>query len=193
MITKGRIKLLAMLFTGITIFFTTGCEDNNSPTPSGSLVADAGADQTATTGQQVTLDGSNSSDKNRDSFDFAWTFKSKPAGSTATLSGADTDSPSFVPDVAGDYVLQLTISNPNGESTDEVTVTVTAPEGLQEKSGTVQNEHWQKVNGAGQPDYLITGDLSIEGDLTIDPGVIVLIQEDVLISIQQSGSLNASG
>ncbi len=193
MITKGRIKLLATLFTGILILFTTGCEDNNSPAPSGSLVADAGADQAVTTGQQVVLDGSSSSDKNGDSFDFAWTFKSKPAGSTATLSGADTDSPTFVPDVAGDYVLQLTISNPNGESTDEVKVTVTAPEGLQEKSGTVQNEHWQKVNGAGEPDYLITDDLSIEGDLIIDPGVIILIKEDVLISVQQSGSLDASG
>lgn len=193
MITKGRIKLLAMLFAGISILFTTGCEDNNSPTPSGSLTADAGADQSATTGQQVMLDGSSSSDKNGDSFDYAWTFKSTPDGSSATLSDADTDSPYFVPDVAGNYVVQLTVSNANGDATDEVTITVTAPEGLQEKSGTVQDEHWQKVNGAGQPDYLITDDLSIEGDLTIDPGVIILIQEDVLISVQQSGSLNASG
>ena len=51
-------------------------------------VANAGADQTALVTQTVTLNGGGSSDVDGDALTFAWSFVSRPAGSSAVLSGA---------------------------------------------------------------------------------------------------------
>ena len=56
------------------------------------------------------LDGSKSSSATGDPLTYAWSFVSKPAGSNAQLSGADTVNPTFVPDVAGPYAVQLVVS-----------------------------------------------------------------------------------
>jgi PGAP1-like protein/IPT/TIG domain/Bacterial TSP3 repeat len=53
-----------------------------------------------------------------------WTFVTKPPGSNATLSGAATAAPSFVPDVQGMYTLQLT--GTCGSSSGVATVVVNA-------------------------------------------------------------------
>jgi Legume lectin domain/Bacterial lectin/PKD domain len=75
--------------------------------------ANAGADQSIHAGQLVTLDGSGSFDDNTATEDllFNWTLISKPVGSTASLSGADTARPSFVADLGGDYVARLTVTD----------------------------------------------------------------------------------
>jgi hypothetical protein len=76
-------------------------------------IADAGSNQVLRFGVPVVLDGSGSDDDNTDRADllFAWEFLSKPGGSQAQLTGANTTMPSFVPDVAGDYVVQLTVTD----------------------------------------------------------------------------------
>lgn len=88
--------------------------------------ANAGADQTVRTGSVVQLDGSASSDPDGDTLTFSWTFLARPAGSTATLTGANTDRPTFTADVRGDYVLELTVDDGRGgTATDQVTITAT--------------------------------------------------------------------
>jgi hypothetical protein len=74
-------------------------------------VANAGPDQTVTAGQQVTLDGTRSSDPNGDPLTYSWCLKGKPEGSTATLNGANTASPTFTPDIVGSYVFCLTVND----------------------------------------------------------------------------------
>lgn len=74
-------------------------------------VADAGADQVATVGDTVTLDGNGSRDADGDDLSFAWSLITQPANSTATLIGADTATPTFVPDKAGDYTVQLIVDD----------------------------------------------------------------------------------
>ena len=73
--------------------------------------ANAGPAQLVELGVTVALDGSGSSDANGDPLSYQWRVVSLPAGSTAALSGATTATPHFVPDVAGDYLLGLEVSD----------------------------------------------------------------------------------
>ena len=87
-------------------------------------VANAGPDQTnAFVGIPVVLNGSGSSDVDGDTLSFSWVIVSRPAGSTAPLVSAGTVSPSFTPDLRGEFVVRLTVSDGRGgSSSDEVLV-----------------------------------------------------------------------
>ncbi len=86
----------------------------------------AGANQSARLGAQVHLDGSGSFDDNTatEQLQYAWSFVSVPAGSTASLSGSGTSTPSFVPDLRGTYVIQLVVTDQGGLSSAPSQVTV---------------------------------------------------------------------
>jgi Big-like domain-containing protein/Calx-beta domain-containing protein/K319-like protein/uncharacterized protein DUF6055 len=81
------------------------CLQSHPPT------ANAGPDQTVFTFQAVTLDGSKSTDSTGDTLTYQWSFLSIPAGSTAVLHGATSVNPTFTPDRAGDYIVQLIVSD----------------------------------------------------------------------------------
>ena len=91
-------------------------------------VADAGPDQAAGVGDTVVLDGGASSDADGDPLTFDWSLLSAPATSTAVLTDADTAEVSLVPDLAGDYVIQLIVNDGTLDSApDTALVTVTVP------------------------------------------------------------------
>jgi len=97
--------------------------------PNRAPVANAGPDQSVNTGSTVYLDGTGSYDPDGDSITYSWVFITNPS-STATLSGADTATPTFVADVDGDYEVELTVSDGELSSTDSVMIaaaTVTEP------------------------------------------------------------------
>jgi len=106
-------------------------EVRDTPTPMNSNqspVANAGPDQTVQTGDTVQLDGSGSSDPDSDPLSYSWSFVSKPAGSAAVFSDPTIINPTFVADVAGDYILELRVGDGRGGSdTDQVTITAHAP------------------------------------------------------------------
>jgi hypothetical protein len=86
-------------------------------------VANAGPDQTVTTGQLVTLNGTGSTDPNGNPLTYSWCLRGIPQGSTATLNDANTARPTFTPDVAGSYVLCLTVNDgQSGSASDSVVV-----------------------------------------------------------------------
>jgi hypothetical protein len=92
--------------------------------------ADAGSDQDAEIGDDVTLDGSNSSDPDGDPLTFSWTQLDGPV---AALSDAAAEQPTFTaPDVADGTVLtfRLVVSDGAGSSGDSVEVTVFTPAGV---------------------------------------------------------------
>lgn len=80
-------------------------------------VARAGADQAVHVGLTAQLDGGLSSDADGDTpLAYAWFIVSKPAGSAAVLSSAQSVSASFVPDIVGTYVLSLIVTDQLGAS-----------------------------------------------------------------------------
>lgn len=87
--------------------------------------ADAGSDRTVDTGAVVSLDGSGSSDPDGDSLTFSWSFQLRPSGSNASLSDETAQNPSFRADIAGQYVLELEVSD-GSETSAPVSVTITA-------------------------------------------------------------------
>ncbi len=98
-------------------------------------VANAGDDQSATTGTEVTLTGTGSSDSDGTIQSYAWTHTSTDGGAPSpliTLSGGTTDTATFTPDTAAVLIFTLTVTDDSGDSatntdTDTVTITVTAP------------------------------------------------------------------
>jgi len=96
-VNDGRVSSAAVSVTITAI--------NNRPvaTTSTSTVATENA-------AQVNLQGAGS-DADGDTLTYTWSFESRPTGSTATLTGANTLTPSFVPDVEGQYVLTLVASD----------------------------------------------------------------------------------
>jgi hypothetical protein len=88
-------------------------------------VANAGTNQNVTVPVTVTLDGSASSDANRDALTYLWTLVSKPTSSAAALSSTTSPKPTFFADVAGVYVASLVV-NDGALSSPVTTTTVTA-------------------------------------------------------------------
>lgn len=88
-------------------------------------VANAGANQNVTAASTVTLDGSASTDANRDPLTYTWALVTKPTGSTAALSSTSTPKPTFTADLAGIYVASLMVSD-GLLSSPVTTTTVTA-------------------------------------------------------------------
>jgi hypothetical protein len=76
-------------------------------------VANAGAFQNVVAGQLVSLDGTASSDANRDLLTYKWVLVSKPVGSNAGLSSTTSSRPTFTADLIGTYVLSLQVSDGN--------------------------------------------------------------------------------
>ncbi|MEW6427758.1 MAG: PKD domain-containing protein [Thermodesulfobacteriota bacterium] len=92
-------------------------------------LAAAGDDFGINLGDPAMLSGlaSNDPDAAPTPLSYSWRFVSVPAGSSLTsadLVGPDTAQPSFVPDVAGEYVLELAVNDGAASAFDNVVVTV---------------------------------------------------------------------
>ncbi|HET7313185.1 PKD domain-containing protein [Salinisphaera sp.] len=109
-------------------------------------VAEAGGDRNVAVGSRVTLDGGASSDADNDTLAYHWTLVSRPAGSAATLTDADTATPDFTADVVGFYAMTLTVNDGRTDSEpDLVVITATPTLALYVR----QNDSYRRVDGNG--------------------------------------------
>ena len=75
-------------------------------------IANAGIDANLNISpNQITLDGSASSDPEGDTLDFQWSVVSQPAGVNVTLEDSDTAMPSFTSFVPGEYEFELVVTD----------------------------------------------------------------------------------
>ena len=81
--------------------------DENKPP-----IAIASSDKTiALIGEDIKLDGSRSYDPNGDSLSYFWSIKSRPKWSIAIISDNQSENPTFKPDCAGEYVIELVVND----------------------------------------------------------------------------------
>ncbi|MGD9853038.1 MAG: PKD domain-containing protein [Nitrospirales bacterium] len=102
-----------------TVTITTG----NTPP-----IADAGIDQSVTVHSLVTLNGTGSQDADGDNLIFQWMLDSRPSGSAVALLNPTFARPTLVPDVPGNYVATLVVSDGLAFSaSDTVVISARAP------------------------------------------------------------------
>ena len=154
---------------------TAHAQTNTAPT------ANAGADQSVTTGTEVTLDGSGSSDPDTgDTWTYAWT---QTSGTDVTLSDTVAEMPTFTaPDSAAVLVFTLTVTDVAGATnTDMVTITVnpvadTTPPGVRfvaPRTGVVGVAQEHNITFTEAVTGLEVGDFNASGATvdSIDPAV----------------------
>ncbi len=91
-------------------------------------IADAGSDLEIEIEESVSLSGSGSSDPEGMALTYQWSFTNLPDGVDLELNDSSSISPSFVPDMAGTYIVQLTVNDGEFTDSDTVTVIVNEPE-----------------------------------------------------------------
>lgn len=96
-----------LLLSPVQTQFTTSGDSPSNGLP----LANAGPDQSTSTGTTVTLDGSASSDPEGVTLSYSWRAISSPADSEAVLSDSSVSSPTFVPDIQGEYVFGLVVND----------------------------------------------------------------------------------
>lgn len=100
-----RYTRLLVALAVLTVLFSTSAWANVAP------IADAGPDQNIYLGDVAVLDGSGTDDDGDPIEGWWWTMQTKPQGSLAQLNAIDAANPSFVPDIVGDYILTLMVSD----------------------------------------------------------------------------------
>ncbi|MGM0376162.1 MAG: PKD domain-containing protein [Bacteroidota bacterium] len=185
---KNKIKLSGkfryLLLAGVLVF--SACEDEDTTdSVDVTVTADAGADITVDVGEQVDLDGSNST-INSGSLEYSWTFADQPDESNVQIDNALSDMASFTPDEPGDYNIILEVSDGNGE-TDQDDVTIEALSDVVEITEDItSDETWTKGTLYRVMDYISVRSGS---RLTIEPGVTVEFVEDAGLSIGSDNSV----
>jgi len=74
-------------------------------------VASAGPNQTVVVGTTVTLNGSGSTDVDGNPLTYEWSIVSAPTNPVPQLSDPTSATPTFVPTMSGDYVVQLIVND----------------------------------------------------------------------------------
>src|SRR5690606_5855674 len=113
----------SFLLSVLLAFYLLACRDTDDILPNHPPVANAGNDTLVSVSSRAHLNGSVSSDENDDLLEYIWSFVSIPAGSTASIEDRDSMHASVIPDVEGEYIVRLRITDNIAVDFDTVVVT----------------------------------------------------------------------
>lgn len=173
----------------VLAFAVAACE---SPTdgddPNQPPLAVAAVDALACTGTAVELDGTASSDPDGDPRTFAWSVVSAPPGSGATITAATSAVAEIVPDLGGEYLVELRVSDGVAEGADTATIEATSTEISDDITADT-------TFTAVCPVYQVPGSLVVRAAMVIEPGVTLRFGAglNVRLIIDDDGSLRAVG
>ncbi len=193
-----KVNQFAKLLTCLMVLvFISSCGDDEPEPPKFTLEAKIKfSPENPAVNEEITLDASGSVDADGIGFEAEWTLLSQPDGSTTVISNGGAVAASLIPDVEGDYEIQLKITNTTEGVSDTETITISAlAPGYIELSGAIDTDMTlENINlDPTLVDYLVTGDVSVLAVLTVEPGVVVHFQEDKMMKIEQGGTLLAAG
>jgi hypothetical protein len=189
---SAQLARLYSLVTACVIgAFLAGCDSAGTNGGSQNEAPRAEVTTSASTidvGTQVTLDGSGSSDPDGDDLSFSWALAT-PSGSNAALSDPNAETPTFTPDVTGDYTATLQVSDGDTTASDDATVTA-QPSAVRVNSDITTDSRWTQGNT-----YLVTSTVAITNSatLTIEPGTEILFEKDVALQVESGSALMANG
>jgi YD repeat-containing protein len=151
-------------------------------------VANAGQDRELFVGDPITLDGSGSADVDTNTLNFNWTLIDIPVGSAAKLSNGSVENPTFTPDVAGTYRVELIVNDGEVDSpADRVMITaslrmVVVPDVL----------GMPEANAAAAllDDKLIVGDVTSEHSETVPEGSVIRQNPNAGTSVEENSAVD---
>ena len=163
-VNDGKVDSLAAATT------VTVSASNSEP------IANAGVNQNILLGSTVTLDGTNSTDANRDPLSYRWVMMSKPTTSSAVLANATSAKPTFLADVLGTYVFTLIV---NDGKVDSTTVATTV---------TVSSANLAPVANAGASQNVVLGIVTLDGSASSDANGDTITYKWTLLNKPSSSS-----
>ncbi|MEK6476867.1 PKD domain-containing protein [Catalinimonas sp. 4WD22] len=170
--------------------------------PPVALILNGDSDVIDETNNEVTvntayaLDGSGSSDPDSEDLTYTWEVTESPEGSSPTVTpNEDGDMADFTTDLVGEYTVQLTVEDPEG-NTNSTTVELVAtanPVVIDENIDVATT--WANVfENPALPDYYVVADVSVREILTIAPGVKVMFEPNRGLTVTgNNGALVAIG
>ncbi len=192
-ITQNKMTMRLLLLPYF-LLLCWSCKEKEPATPQQALIAKAGPPQEVLVGESVQLDGSDSSDPEGKPFTYSWSFTGIPQGSAATLTHPTTAKPTFIPDKAGEYTVEISIENARGKARDNVLIKATVSQPL-ELTGPVNipTVLVNRISNPDFPDYVILSDVLVRAELQIEPGVVIAVARDKRLEIAADGMIKAVG
>ncbi len=130
------MQKITLITAATAISLLTACggggdgEATAGPTGNSAPLAIAGTNQTTTVGAIVQLDGSSSSDADKDALTYKWTLTSKPTDSAPLFGETNSAKPTLTNTRVGTYVLTLVVNDGKIDSTPStVSIDVSAATG----------------------------------------------------------------
>ncbi len=183
-----KIPFWATVFLGVIL---VSCGEDDDAKPNVKIVANAGPDRKIQPGATLTLDGSESK-SDRGTLTYQWNVVEKPANSNPVITTTSDPDPDFTTDLVGVYKIELTVSNEFGSAKDETLITVEyAPVVLTSITNRTVLE--DRISDPDIADYVANGDMFIDAELILKPGVVIAFEQDASIFVNEGGSIAAKG
>jgi hypothetical protein len=146
-----RLALSSIYALGILAIVASGGGGGSSSDGEGDVVepntppvANAGYDVRTTLNSFVVLDGLSSTDADGDALTYSWSL-SAPTGSSTVLLSATSATPRFLADVAGEFLISLTVNDGTIDSAED-TMTVTSLSSVSNLPDTGQLKCFDDLN-----------------------------------------------